>query len=75
MTEYYLSLIEQKAWEINRRREITFDGHFLLYFRHSLASGEVRNTRLKSIESPQFKMMANLVEFTDSFGQRLTISY
>lgn len=73
MAEYYLSLKEQKAWEINRRKEVTSDGDFLLYFRHSLASDEVRNNRLKSIESPQFKLMATGVEFTDSLGQRITI--
>lgn len=38
MTEYYASVSEQKVWEINRRQEVSFDGHFLLYFRHSLAS-------------------------------------
>src|SRR5262245_55558432 len=41
MTEYYVSVKEQKVWEINRRQEVTVDGDYFLYFRHSLTADGV----------------------------------
>lgn len=75
MTEYYLSLREQKAWEINRRAEVSIDAHFLLYFQRSLTSNEVRSNSLKAIASPQFKLLNHAVEFTDASKQLVSIAF
>ena len=75
MTEYYVSVSDQKIWEIHSRQEVTVDGMFFLYLRNSLSTDATRNSRLKKIESPNFKMQKNVIDFTDSLGQQITISF
>lgn len=75
MTEYYVSLNEQKVWEVDIRQLVTFGwGIELMYFRHSLTNKMLRDERLKLIAFPQFQRETNSVVFTDSLNQQIRIS-